>query len=336
MDYRVLGSSGLKVSPIWLGVLLFGTQTDEAEAGRIVGSARAADVNCIDTADVYGDGVSEKVTGQLIAADRANWILASKVGNPMGIDPNARGLSRRWIMRAVELSLQRLRTDWIDIYYFHRPDPHTPLEESVVAMADLVRMGKIRYFGLSNYRGWEIARVIEFCRAASLPAPVVCQPCYNAMTRMAEVEIFPACAHYGLGVVPYSPLARGVLTGKYAPGAAPAADTRAGRKDRRILETEFRHESLEIAQKIKAYGESRGMTAGQFALNWVLNNRIVTSVLAGPRTLAQWEEYLGALQHRFTAEDEAFINGFVASGHPSTPGFIDPMDPPTGRVPRVG
>ena len=166
MDYRVLGSSGLKVSPIWLGVLLFGTQTDEAEAGRIVGSARAADINCIDTADVYGDGVSEQVTGQLIAADRANWILASKVGNPMGTDPNARGLSRRWIMRAVELSLQRLRTDWIDIYYFHRPDPHTPLEESVVAMADLVRMGKIRYFGLSNYRGWEVARVVKLGRPA--------------------------------------------------------------------------------------------------------------------------------------------------------------------------
>jgi len=136
-----------------------------------------------------------------------------------------------------------------------------------------------------------------------VPAPIVCQPYYNAMNRMPETEVLPACASYGLGVVPYSPLARGVLTGKYAPGQAPAAGTRAGQKDKRMMETEFRDESMVMAQKLKAHAEQRGMRAGQFALNWVLNNRLVTSVLAGPRTLAQWTEYLGALAHRFSAED---------------------------------
>jgi len=148
---------------------------------------------------------------------------------------------------------------------------------------------------------------------------------------MPEAEVLPACASYGLGVVPYSPLARGVLTGKYAPGQAPAADTRAGHKDKRMMETEFREESLAMAQIFKAHAEKRGMSAGQFALNWVLNNRIVTSVLAGPRTFEQWTEYLGALEHPFSAEDEALVDSLVKSGHPSTPGYNDPKYPLCGR-----
>jgi aryl-alcohol dehydrogenase-like predicted oxidoreductase len=151
------------------------------------------------------------------------------------------------------------------------------------------------------------------------------------MNRMPETEILPACRNYGMGVVPYSALARGVLTGKYAPGQAPAADTRAGHKDKRMMETEFREESMVMAQKIKAHAEKRGMSAGQFALNWVLNNRIVTSVLAGPRTFEQWTEYLGALAHRFSAEDEALVDSLVKSGHPSTPGYNDPRYPIAGR-----
>jgi aryl-alcohol dehydrogenase (NADP+) len=165
---------------------------------------------------------------------------------------------------------------------------------------------------------------------------VVVQPYYNAMNRMPEVEVLPASAHHGLGVVPYSPLARGVLTGKYAPGAEPAKETRAGRNDTRIRETEFRAESLVMARQIKAHAEKRGMTAGQFAVNWVLNNRIVTAVIAGPRTVAQWTEYLGALDHRFAAEDEALIDALVPAGHPSTPGFTDPSYPVTGRLARTG
>jgi len=164
-----------------------------------------------------------------------------------------------------------------------------------------------------------------------VPAPIACQPYYNAMNRMPETEVLPACASYGLGVVPYSPLARGVLTGKYAPGQAPAAGTRAGQKDKRMMETEFREESLAMAQTFKAHAEKRGMSAGQFALNWVLNNRIVTSVLAGPRTLEQWTGYLGALEHRFSAADEALVDSMVKSGHPSTPGYNDPRYLTAGR-----
>ena len=331
MEYRKLGASGIKVSPICLGTMTFGERTDAAEAGRIVASARTAGINFIDTADAYAKGESERVTGKLIAADRNHWVLATKVGNFMGTGPNDGGLSRGWMMRAIDASLQRLNTDWVDVYYFHLDDSSTPIEESLTAMADIIAAGKVRYFGVSNYRAWRIAQIAELCDKLGVPAPIVCQPYYNAMNRMPETEVLPACANYGLGVVPYSPLARGVLTGKYAPGQAPAADTRAGRKDKRMMETEFREESMLMAQRLKAHAETRGMSAGQFALNWVLNNRLVTSVLAGPRTFDHWTEYLGALEHRFSAEDEALVDSMVRGGHPSTPGYNDPRYPVAGR-----
>jgi aryl-alcohol dehydrogenase (NADP+) len=336
MEYRSLGASGLKVSPICLGTMMFGDRTDEAEAGRIVAAAREAGVNFVDTADQYAKGASERMLGKLLASDRRRWIIATKVGNAASDDPNERGLSRRWMLRACDESLKRLGIDVIDIYYLHREDPDTPLEETVDALARLHAAGKIRYSGVSNFRAWRMARLAELCRSAGIPAPVVCQPYYNAMNRMPEVEVLPCSGFYGMAVVPYSPLARGVLTGKYPPGAAPPAETRAGRRDRRMMQTEFRRESLEMAQTIKAHAERRGMTAGQFAVLWLLNNRLVTSVLAGPRTLAQWQEYLGARAHRFTAEDEALIDRLVPIGHPSTPGYSDPQYPIEGRVAATG
>ncbi len=334
MEYRKLGASGIKVSPICLGTMMFGGRTDIAEAGRIVDLARAAGINFIDTADAYVKGESERVVGKLLASDRDNWVVATKVRNPMGEGPNDGGLSRVWMLRAIDGSLRRLGMDHVDIYYLHRDDPATPIEETLGAMGDIIRAGKARYFGLSNFHGWRIAQVAEVCAGMNLPAPVACQPYYNAMNRMAETEVLPACDAYGMGVVPYSPLARGVLTGKYLPGRQPDADTRAGRQDKRMMETEFRRESLIMAQTFKAHAEKRGMSAGQFALNWVLNNRIVTSVLAGPRTLEQWTEYLGALKHGFSIEDEALVDALVKSGHPSTPGFNDPRDPLSGRPTR--
>jgi aryl-alcohol dehydrogenase-like predicted oxidoreductase len=333
-DYRSLGASGLKVAPLWLGTMMFGDQTDEAESGRIVAAARDAGINGIDTADVYARGESERIVGRLIGADRARWVLATKVANPMGDDPNERGTSRRWVLRAVDASLQRLATDWIDVYYLHRDDESTPMEETVAAMAHLVEAGKIRYWGLSNFRGWRIARIVETARRMGAPAPVVNQPLYNAMSRGAEVEVLPACAHYGVGVVGYSPLARGVLTGKYPPGAAPAAGTRAARNDRRMMQTEWRPESVALAQRFKAHAEQRGIAPSQFATAWVLHNRLVAGVIAGPRTLAQWSDYLGALAHTLNADDEAFVDGLVPPGHASTHGWTDPMYPVTGRVPR--
>jgi aryl-alcohol dehydrogenase-like predicted oxidoreductase len=335
MRTRRLGSSGLQVSVLCLGTMMFGDRTDEAEAARIVASARDAGVNFVDTADVYAAGASEVMLGRLIKSERARWIVATKVGNVRLPPPDDADLSRRHVLGAIDGSLTRLQTDHVDIYYLHLDDLRTPLEETLSALDDLLRAGKIRYWGLSNHRGWRIAQAVLLAERMGLPRPVACQPYYNAMNRQPEVEILPACAHFGLGVVPYSPLARGVLTGKYKPGETPPAETRAGRGDKRIMQTEFRAESLQLAQTIKAHAERRGMSAGAFALNWVLNCGGVSSVLAGPRTLEQWNGYLGALEHRFTAEDEALVERLVPAGHPSTPGYSDPRYPPAGRRPLV-
>jgi aryl-alcohol dehydrogenase-like predicted oxidoreductase len=336
MDYRRLGNSGLEVSPLCLGTMMFGDRTDEKEAARIVGAAFDSGVNFIDTADQYAKGESERITGRLIAANRDCWVLATKGGNRMGEGPNFAGLGRKWLTQAVDASLKRLGTDYIDIYYLHRDFDDAVLEEAIGTIGDILRAGKARYFGLSNFRGWRIAEIMHLCRSMNIPAPVVCQPYYNAMNRQPEVEILPACSYYGIGVVPYSPLARGVLTGKYRPGEAPAEGTRAGRADKRMMETEFRKESLSIAQKIRTFAEKKGMSSGHFAINWVLNNSIVASVIGGPRTLEQWQDYLKALEFGFDAKGEALVNSLVASGHPSTPGFNDPQYPLSGRIPRVG
>ena len=335
MDYRLLGRSGLWISPICLGTMMFGGRTDAPTSRRIIDKARETGINFIDTADQYNSGASEEITGEAIRAHRDEWVLATKLANPMGKGRNQRGLSRKWIMEAVEGSLRRLGTSYIDVYYLHKEDHDTPLETTVGAMGDLVRAGKIRHFGVSNHRSWRVAAICALCDQLGIDRPVVSQPYYNAMNRMPETEHLPACAHFGLGVVPYSPLARGVLTGKYAPDAAPAAGTRAAAQDKRMLETEWRPESLALAQKIRAHAEARGMTAGQFAVNWVLNNALVTATIAGPRTEEQWDDYIGALDHKFTAEDEALVDSLVVTGHPSTPGYNDPAYPIEGRASRA-
>ncbi len=335
MDYRNLGRSGLKVSPLCLGTMMFGGATDEPTATRIIDRARAQGVNFIDTADVYTGGESERITGAAIAANRSWWVVATKLANPTQAGPNGSGLSRRYIMAAAEASLRRLGVDTIDVLYAHKEDHATPLAETVRAFADLVREGKIRHFGLSNHRAWRVAEICRLCDAAGIDRPVISQPYYNALNRMPEVEHLPACAQLGLGVFPYSPLARGVLTGKYTPDIPPPAGTRAGRQDKRILETEWRSESLHIAQTLAAHAQARGITAGQFALAWVLNNRLVTGAVVGPRTEDQWEDYVGALSYRMTADDEALVDRLVTPGHPSTPGYNDPAYPLEGRVPRT-
>jgi aryl-alcohol dehydrogenase-like predicted oxidoreductase len=332
MDFRRLGASGLEASVLCLGTMMFGDRTDAATAKKIIASAWDAGVNFIDTADVYANGASERIIGPAIAENRMRWILATKVGNIMTKKPHDGGLSRRWIMQACDDSLKRLATDYIDIYYLHKDDVDTPLEETVDAIGDLIRAGKIRYFGVSNYRGWRIAEVVGLCAELGVPQPVVCQPYYNLFNRTPEVEILPACDYYGIGVVPYSPLARGLLTGKYVPGADAPAESRVGRKDPRMMETEFRSESLAIAQKLRTHAEKKGLTLTQFALAWLLSNRIVTSLIAGPRTFEQWTDYLTALGKTLDAEDEALVDSLVTPGHPSTPGYNDPAYPFYGRI----
>jgi aryl-alcohol dehydrogenase (NADP+) len=335
MQYRLLGKSGLKVSPLCLGTMMFGGPADAATSERIIGKAFDAGINTLDTADQYNAGRSEEVCGQAIKNRRHDWILATKVANSMGRDPNKSGLSRRWIFLALEASLKRLGTDYVDIYYLHREDHNTPIETTVSAMGDLIRQGKIRFFGVSNFKSWRVAQICAICDRLGIDRPMVSQPYYNAMNRMPEVEHLPACAHYGLGIMPYSPLARGVLSGKYEPGVPPPQDTRAGRNDKRIMEAEYRPESLQIAQIIKQHAAAKGITAGQFALNWVLNNALVSSAIIGPRTEAHLGDYLGALSYRFDAEDEKLVDSLVTPGHPSTPGYNDPQYPIEGRVPRT-
>ena len=331
MHYRNLGKSPLKVSALCLGTMMFGDQTDRAEAKNIVAHAHDHGVNFIDTADVYSTGKSESMVGELLDGSRHDWVLATKVGNKMSERPNESHYARSWVLRECDASLQRLGTDHIDLYYLHRDFNGMDLEEPLRAIEALLRAGKIRYWGLSNFRGWRIAEAVHMARQINMPAPVACQPYYNLLNRQPEVEVLPACLHHGIGVVPYSPIARGVLAGKYTPGAKPADGTRAGRGDKRMLEAEFREESLAIAQTLKAHCERKGVSLAHFASAWVLAHRAVSAVIAGPRTLAQWQDYLGALDCVIRSEDEALVDSLVKPGHPSTPGYSDPQYPLEAR-----
>ena len=333
MHYRQLGASPLQVSALCLGTMMFADQTDEQEAAAIVADARERGVNFIDTADIYSKGASESMVGRLLQGQRDDWVLATKLGNAMGDRPNQGYYSRAWMLREVEASLQRLQTDRIDILYLHRDRAGLNLEEPLYALKHLIDSGKILYWGISNFRGWRIAEAVFIARQIGLPPPVVCQPYYNLLNRMPETDILPACQHFGIGVVPFSPIARGVLSGKYQPGLEPPKDSRAGRNDARILQTEFRPESLVIAQQVQQHAQQQGISAAQFATAWVLAHQAISSVIAGPRTLQQWQDYLPALDYTVTVEDERLINGLVSPGHPSTPGYNDPAHLwPQGRL----
>jgi aryl-alcohol dehydrogenase-like predicted oxidoreductase len=331
MRYRTLGKSPLQVSELCLGTMMFADQTGLDEARRITVHAREQGVNFIDTADVYSLGRSEQMVGELIEGQRDDWVVATKVGNRMGDGPNQQRYARSWVLRECDASLQRLGMDHVDIYYLHRDFNGMDLEEPLRAIDALLRAGKIRYWGVSNFRGWRIAEAVHLARQLNMPGPVVCQPYYNLLNRMPEVEVLECCRHHGIGVVPYSPIARGVLSGKYAPGEKPAAGTRAGRSDTRMMQTEFREESLAIAQQLKAHCEKKGAALSHFATAWVLANKAVSAVIAGPRTFEQWIDYFGALEVTIDAQDEALVDSLVAPGHPSTPGYNDPAYPLAGR-----
>lgn len=334
MNYKNLGRSGLKVSPLCLGAMMFGGETDLQTSKRIIAKAGEQGINFIDTADVYYGGKSEEVVGKAVAANRDDWVIATKFGFPFASGPNQFGQSRKWIRQSVEASLKRLDTDYIDILYFHRALLDLPLEEGVRAMGELINQGKIRYYGVSNFSGWRIAEMCRIADQLGIERPVVSEPLYNIVDRKSEVEQIPSAAHYGLGVVPYSPLARGVLTGKYRAETPPPADSRAGRGDLRIQQTEWRQESIAIAQKIADYAADRGTNSIAFAIAWVLNNQYISSAIVGPRTEAHWDSYMQSLDFTLTREDEDFINSLVAPGHASTAGYTDPGYPVEGRLIR--
>ena len=334
MDYRYLGRSALRVSPLCLGTMMFGGATDEPTARRIIDKAREQGINFLDAADLYNGGLTEEVVGRSIGGDRHHWVVATKFGHRMTQAPNEGGQSRKWIIQDVDDSLRRLGTDFIDILYFHKSDNDAPFEEPLRAIRDLMAQGKVRYYGVSNFKAWRIAEICRIADQLGMDRPVVSQPLYNLVDRLAEVEQLPAAGHCGVGVAPYSPLARGVLSGKYDPAAPPPADTRAGRNDTRIMQTEWRVESLDVARKVAERAKAKGISTVAFAIAWVLRNRLITSAIVGPRTEAQWDAYLPALDAVLDAEDEAFVDGLVPPGHASTPGYTDPAYPVEGRQVR--
>ncbi|TAF99044.1 MAG: aldo/keto reductase [Betaproteobacteria bacterium] len=332
MKYNKLGKTNLRVSALCLGTMMFGDQTDAAESQRVVDHAREQGMNFIDTADVYSLGKSETITGDTIRSHRDWWVLATKCGNTMdAANPNMWRHSRKWISQACDESLKRLGTDYIDIYYLHRDFEEDSVEETVSALGDLIRSGKIRYFGVSNMRGWRISEIVAECKRQGVPPPAICQPYYNLLNRLPEVEILPACGYHGIGVAPYSPIARGVLTGKYKPGGAVPEGSRAARSDKRFMQTEWREESLVIAQQLEAHALKKGHSLVQFATAWVLANRFVSSVIVGPKSLEQFKPYFGATEYPWGEDDDAIVDSLVPKGHPSTPGYHDPMYPFVGR-----
>ncbi|NKB68132.1 MAG: aldo/keto reductase [Candidatus Latescibacteria bacterium] len=331
MDYVNLGNQGVKVSRLCLGTMMFGGPTDAAESIRITHRALDEGINFIDTANVYNHGESERITGKAIAGRRDQVVLATKVRGPAGQGPNGQGASRLHIAQEVENSLERLDTDYIDIYLVHSPDYDTPLEESLQALDNLVRQGKIRYYGLSNYYAWQVCQAQWLADRRHLSGVACVQSLYNVFNRDPEVELWPCCRQLGIGTMVYSPLARGVLTGKYLPGSSPPEGSRAARGDARIKVTELREESFELAQKLAGLADQCGVGLADFALNWVLANPIITSAIIGPRTMEQYESSWAALGWEMSAEIQAQVDGLVPPGEHTGWGFNDPKYPVLGR-----
>jgi aryl-alcohol dehydrogenase-like predicted oxidoreductase len=286
VQYRNLGASGLKVSVVGLGSwLTLGNSVDGAASDRLVAAAFERGVNLFDTADVYRTGEAERVLGASIRGlPRHRLVLATKCFFPMSDDPNDRGLSRKHVHESLHGSLRRLGTDYVDLYQCHRFDPETPLLETAMAMDDLVRAGKVLYWGTSQWPAERIAEVAELCRAEGLHRPISNQPPYNLFDRAIEAAVIPTCARHGLGQLAYSPLAQGVLTGKYAPGAPPPAGSRAtDPKSNQFLGRFLTPERLQQAQVLMALAQGAGLTATQTALAFLLRLPNVASVLVGAR-----------------------------------------------------
>jgi len=331
MEYTTLGRNGVKISRICLGTMMFGSPTSEADSIDIINKAYDDGVNFIDTANVYNDGESERITGKAIKDKRDKVVLVTKVCGPRGDGINDGGVSRYHIMNEVENSLRRLGTDYIDIYMLHRAVYDCPIEESLRALDDLVAQGKIRYPGCSNFYGHQITEALWIADKRGYAPMSVVQPLYNIVNRDPEVDLFPACEKFGVGTMIYSPLARGVLAGKYLVGQEPPQGSRAARKDLRILITELRDESFEVAQAIKPLADAHGKTMTQFSLNWVLGNPIVSSAIVGPRTMEQYVDNVGCLGWEIDDEALAKIDELVPPGEHTGWGFNDPQYPVIGR-----
>jgi aryl-alcohol dehydrogenase-like predicted oxidoreductase len=297
MELRPLGRTGVQVSKLCLGTMMFGAwgNPDHDESIRIIHAALDAGVNFVDTADVYSAGESEEIVGKALAGRRDEVVLATKVGFPMGDDPNRRGASRRRIINGVEDSLRRLGTDWIDLYQIHRPDPSTDIEETLGALTDLVQQGKVRYVGSSTYPASEIVEAQWAARDRRLERFVCEQPPYSILVRAIEAEVLPTCARYGMGVIPWAPLASGWLSGRWRKGAEQPGSTRAERLPARYdLSLPGNQKKLDVVDELAQLAEAAGMTLIQLAIAFVLNHPAVTAPIIGPRTMEHLESQLAA------------------------------------------
>jgi aryl-alcohol dehydrogenase-like predicted oxidoreductase len=293
LEYRRLGRSGLKVSEICLGTMTFGHGADAAESGRMVGTCLDAGVNFFDTADGYSDGESETMLGRALRTRRREVVIATKVFNAMGPGPNDSGMSRVHIMNAVEDSLRRLGTDYIDIYYIHHVDVQTPLEEMLRAFDDLTRQGKIRYAACSNYEAWRLMEALWISDSKGLARFAAYQPQYSLVVRDIEEELVPACELKGLGMVVWSPLAGGYLSGKYQPGQRQVAGTRSA--ENWAFSTRFFHpDHTAILAELLTVAAELGRPPAQVAVRWVLEQKMVASAIVGARTAEQLQDTLGA------------------------------------------
>ena len=313
MEHRNLGRSGLQVSLVGLGCNNFGWRCDKEQTAAVVHKALEAGITFFDTADVYGRGQSEEYLGEALKGRRQDVIIATKFSSPMGEGPLRRGTSRRYVFEAVEGSLRRLGTDYIDVYQIHFPDPSTPIEETLRALDDLVRQGKVRYTGCSNFAGWQVVEAQWFARTQHLSPLISAQNQYNLLDRGIERELVPACTAYGLGILPFFPLASGFLAGKYRPEQAPPEGTRlaaAGALAERVLT----QPNFATLSRLETFSQSRGRTLLELAVGWLASQTYVASVIAGATKPEQVEQNVRAAEWRLTAEELAEVDALTRKG----------------------
>jgi aryl-alcohol dehydrogenase-like predicted oxidoreductase len=333
MEQRILGRTGVSVSNLCLGAMMFGEwgTKDHEESIRIIHRALDAGVNFIDTADVYSAGESEEIVGKALAGGRRDdVVLASKAHMPMGEDPNQRGNSRRWIIREVESSLRRLGTDWIDLYQIHRYDPRVDLDETLGALTDLVRQGKVRYVGHSTFPVSAIVEAQWTSRERGRERFVCEQPPYSILTRAIEADVLPTCERYGIGVISYSPLSGGWLSGRYAKGSeqqgpvSPARQKLANRFDLSLPENQRK---LDAAERLGELADEAGVTLIELAIAFVVRHPAVTSAIIGPRTMEHLESQLSAAEVELSADVLDRIDEIVPPGltiNPADNGWVSP------------
>ena len=327
MEYRLFGRTGVKVSPLCLGTMNFGNPTDETDSIKIIHAALGAGINFIDSADVYNAGVSEVIVGKALVDRRETVFLATKAHFKTGEDINDQGNSRRHILRAVDASLRRLQTDYIDLYQMHRPSVEIPQDETLGVLTDLVRDGKLRYIGCSTHPAWMVMEALAISERLGLARYVSEQPPYNLLDRRIENELVPLALRYNLALIPWAPMAQGVLAARYSPAAEPPADSRAGRLPGSIYAQRVTPKGVEAGLSFSKMAQQFGKTAGQMAVLWCKDQPGITSPIIGPRTLEQLEGLLPVLEMSLTAEerlacDEINPPGGVVTNFHNTAGWM--------------